>query len=416
VQLQKRLTLFTLALITIISLSLGITLIETSHRDALQRTDNALVSIKKSVDESTSDKLTTALTLVRTSPISPILILLDESFESTVIFDPADEEKEINLAGVVISTSGRIENIPKGYRATNNLIEGDSVLLILKSVSDLDSQRTTNYLYLFIFTLISIVLSQLILRKLISRDISRESETIRLQEKLNYETDKRKLLLDFISDASHELRTPLTIIKGYLSLANRKSKVTDSEILGKLNEESARLEKNIDSLLTVLEFESLPENLMEPIDLSRLVSNEFNSFRRFEHSRETEIYVTEGIFVRASEELILKLVRNALLNVSRHAPKDAKALLKLERTPRGAAISIEDSGPLNGDQNLQIEDYVQRFNSKRSLEKGGSGLGFSIMNSAIKKIGGHLIIFKSELGGFGVNIEFPISNGSQVKN
>jgi hypothetical protein len=175
VQLQKRLTLFTLALITIISLSLGITLIETSHRDALQRTDNALVSIKKSVDESTSDKLTTALTLVRTSPISPILILLDESFESTVIFDPADEEKEINLAGVVISTSGRIENIPKGYRATNNLIEGDSVLLILKSVSDLDSQRTTNYLYLFIFTLISIVLSQLILRKLISRDISRES-------------------------------------------------------------------------------------------------------------------------------------------------------------------------------------------------------------------------------------------------
>ena len=53
-QLQKRLTLFTLALIAIVSLSLGITLIETSHSDALQRTDNALLSIKKSIDESSN--------------------------------------------------------------------------------------------------------------------------------------------------------------------------------------------------------------------------------------------------------------------------------------------------------------------------------------------------------------------------
>jgi len=56
VQLQKRLTLFTLALIAIVSLSLGITLIETSHSDALQRTDNALLSIKQSIDESSDDK------------------------------------------------------------------------------------------------------------------------------------------------------------------------------------------------------------------------------------------------------------------------------------------------------------------------------------------------------------------------
>ena len=68
---------------------------------------------------------------------------------------------------------------------TINLIEGESLLLILKSVSDLDSQRTTNYFYLLIFALVSIVLSQIILRRLISRDISRESETIRLQEKLS---------------------------------------------------------------------------------------------------------------------------------------------------------------------------------------------------------------------------------------
>ncbi len=297
-QLQKRLTLFTLALIAIVSLSLGITLIETSHSDALQRTDNALLSIKQSIDESSNDKLTTALTLVKTNPISPSLILLDDSYDSTVIFDPSDEEKEIDLTGIKISTEGKIENIPKGYRATVNLIEGDSILLILKSVSDLDSQRTTNYFYLLIFALVSIVLSQVILRRLISRDISRESETIRLQEKLSYETEKREMLLDFISDASHELRTPLTIIKGYLSLANRGSKVTESEILSKLNEESSRLEKNIESLLTVLEFESLPENLMEPIDLSKLVLNEFNSFKRFENSRETEISVIEGIFVR----------------------------------------------------------------------------------------------------------------------
>jgi two-component system OmpR family sensor kinase len=408
-QLQRRLTWFTLTLTIVVSLLLGITLIETSHSDAIQRTDKAITEIKNSIDESSGDKIITALSLVRGSSLSPILLLIDEIGESTVIFDAADEESNLNLDKLKLTSENILINIPDGYRSVSSLIEGDSSLVILENISEFDSQRKANYLSLLFFVLISALISQFILRKIISRDVSREAENIRLNEKLNFEMSKRNMLLEFISDASHELRTPLTIIKGYLSLAKRDSSISNRETFEKLELESSRLERNIEGLLTVLEFESVSESILEEINLSFILENEFSTFAQRESSREISFTIAQGIYVLASEELILKLVRNALLNITRHTPKSASVSLKLEQSSNLAMISIEDSAPLNSEQSMQIEDYIKRFNNNRAFEKGGSGLGFSIMNSAIKKMSGTLRVFKSELGGFGVSMELPIS-------
>jgi K+-sensing histidine kinase KdpD len=204
-----------------------------------------------------------------------------------------------------------------------------------------------------------------------------------------------------MADASHELRTPLTIMKGYISLANKNSQISDSEIIEKLKNESVRLEKNIESLLTVLEFESIPEYVLEPIDLSNLLKHEFDEFAKRELSREVRVEITEKL------KIVLKLVRNALLNITRHASDSKIVSLKLFQSANEIVIAIEDSGPLRKQQSLILEDYIRRFNNNRAAEKGGSGLGFSIMHSAVRKLSGRLELFSSDLGGFGLKIYLP---------
>jgi K+-sensing histidine kinase KdpD len=405
--LQRRLTWFTLILIGIITISLGVFLVESAYRDSKAMTNRELTQIINSINQSKEDKLTTALTAVRTSSLAPILLLIDQDQEALILYDPGNEEGITKINEITVSVDGEVGNLPTAYQSQVVAIEGDAFLVVLKDISQIGKERTRSYLYLLIFGLLSIFLAQLILRKLISRDVERESEVIRLEEKLNFERNKREMLLEFMADASHELRTPLTIMKGYISLANKNSQISDSEIVEKLKNESVRLEKNIESLLTVLEFESIPENLLAPINLSNLLKQEFDEFAKREFSRDVKVEITEKIKVLASEELILKLVRNALLNITRHASDSKIVSLKLFRSANEIVIAIEDSGPLGVQQTLILDDYIRRFNSNRAAEKGGSGLGFSIMHSAVRKLSGRLEIFRSDLGGFGLKIYIP---------
>jgi signal transduction histidine kinase len=72
-----------------------------------------------------------------------------------------------------------------------------------------------------------------------------------------------------------------------------------------------------------------------------------------------------------------------------------------------AALTIEDGG-----KGLPEGDYrdavtaLNRFDSRRSPETGGSGLGLSIIAAIVSEHGGILNLKKSDLGGLAVEIFF----------
>jgi signal transduction histidine kinase len=98
-------------------------------------------------------------------------------------------------------------------------------------------------------------------------------------------------------------------------------------------------------------------------------------------------------------------MQNILNNVSRHTPVDAPALIKLSRNGKKSIILIEDGG--SGLPETSYRDGIEllnRFDSSRSRETGGSGLGLSIIAAIVHEHGGTLAMRKSTLGGLAVEV------------
>jgi signal transduction histidine kinase len=287
-------------------------------------------------------------------------------------------------------------------------IEGGLRLVLTASITSIYEERRSEFLRFSLYLLLVIIVALAMLRKVINKDVARESEELKLREKLKFEESRRKMLLEFASDTSHELRTPLTVIVGYLDLIKkRKSGKIEESALATMREEASRLESNITSLLTMLELEVIEDESLTPVNLSELIEKELSSFQEIEQARKITVNIDKDLWIKGSQELALKLLRNILNNIRRHSNANSPVKVLLVGSAGFIELTIEDGGPLKATQSLNIDDYFTRFSSSRSLSKGGSGLGFSIMKKSASKLSGEISLFRSELGGLGIHIRIP---------
>jgi K+-sensing histidine kinase KdpD len=412
--LQKRLTSFTLMVVVVASGSIGLFQIQTAFREQLNQVSSELRSISETIDGTQVDKLTVALALTSASQSDISLFLIEEN--GGLIPLAFDEDNDAQLNKVKSSISKRPIFETQEVISRQVRIEGGLKLALLAFIGHIYDERSSDLLRFVLYLLIASLGALLALRKVINKDVERESQELKLRERLHFEESRRKILLEFATDTSHELRTPLTVITGYLDLIRKsKSASVERDVIATMQKEASRLEANIANLLTMLELEVIEDESLSPINLSRLIEGEMKSFREIESNRELIVNIESNLWIKGSEELVLKLLRNALGNIRRHSKIDAPVRVILKRQVGFAELFIEDGGPLDATQSLEIEDYLTRFSSNRSISKGGSGLGFSIMNKSASKLSGKLSLFKSELGGFGINIKIPLLNSTSAQ-
>jgi K+-sensing histidine kinase KdpD len=159
---------------------------------------------------------------------------------------------------------------------------------------------------------------------------------------------------------------------------------------------------------------SVSANSFEAVDLAELVSGAAEDLRAMSPSREISVSVSP-VSVLGSKALLAKLLANAIGNIARHAGQKASVSISLRAVKKMAVLVIEDGG-----KGLPDAAYAkgvqgfQRFDSSRSRETGGSGLGMSIMNSIVEAHSGSFAISKSSLGGLRLDIQLPL-NPSNVK-
>ena len=404
--LKKRLTIFTVLVVIITSGSVGLALIENSHRNQVSRVESELSSIINTVNDSQVDKVTLALALSDASQSNISLFLSDENGEIYSLSNNSNESSELQTIRDYLASKDA--HSPKSILIEQVSIEGGLKLILSASIQSFHDERDSELVRFLIYLSIASLLALVILRRVISQDVARESKEIVLNERLKYEESRRKMLLEFASDTSHELRTPLTVIRGYLDLIRKRADNTiDDPTLNKLTKESMRLDQSISNLLTMLELEALEDESLVTLNLSEIIQDEVSSFRILDSQRDVHSSVEENIWIRGSEELILKLVRNILSNIRRHSTANAPVQVSLKAESNTVMMMFEDGGPLAETQSLKIDDYLTRFNSARSLSKGGSGLGFSIMSKAVEKLSGEISLFHSQLGGLGISIKLP---------
>ena len=407
--LQRRVTLFVVAMVTVLSALLGVLLIQQNYSQSVGQVTSEIRNILTAVEATPQDKVTTALSYGRDAQV-PISIYISDNSNVPLPILQRDEgmtdEALNNLYQQALD--GKVLKVGTFLIGTV-AIEGESHILALSSIKHSTDLRNKAFVTLALLIFLICIAMFAALRLVVARDIRRERILIESSERLKSEVERRALLIDFAGDASHELRTPLTVIKGYLELGkNSPTTLNNPETINRLLQESQRMERTISQLLEVFEIESLPQTQLTSINLSTFLGTKVEILRETNPGRNLIVSIEPNLQVKASDELFEKIFGNILSNIYRHTPDNAAVRVIAQQNRQSVSVIIEDGGP--GIEKLESARLFSRFDKSRSRESGGSGLGLSILDAAVKRIGGEVTLEKSELGGLKVSIEIPTTN------
>jgi two-component system OmpR family sensor kinase len=200
----------------------------------------------------------------------------------------------------------------------------------------------------------------------------------------------------FVADASHELRTPLTALRGYTALIASGGLSEPGELddaVRRIGQEATRMGRLVDDLLVLASFDEQRSLLLESVDLCRVVQDVAADARAIQPAR--------GITVAAPETV------RALL---KHTPVGAPIELAAFHVNGSGVITVRDGGP--GIPTGELDRIFERFyrlDPGRQRSNGGSGLGLSIVRSAVEAHGGTVTVSSRPGTGTTFAITLPAS-------
>jgi len=362
--------------------------------------DSQLNTIAESVRQNSEAPVSAALDSAAEQDFNVTIALISASGELTII-----NESQLNLTNApaesVINNSllrAVTVDLQDGYRLVSLNISGGDRLLIADSLKATNEAFIENQKRLVLFTFladaVAIALSYIVIRR----------------NNRKMQADSLARMQSFLADASHELRTPLTVIKGYSEML-AKGQISQEQdrqkAFDRVNSEIVRMENLIHDLLLLAELGETTTPVREEVDISELVSTYSRDFKTLNSQRSVEIEIEDGLSCLGSIDHLKRLIQNILNNISRHTPVDTPVQIKLSKHGKRVSLLIEDGGP--GLPETSYRDGIEllnRFDSSRSRETGGSGLGLSIIAAIVHEHGGTLALRKGTLGGLAVEAIF----------
>jgi len=407
-KLQTRLTALVSAIIILISAAIGLFAISITENNEVGRVDSLLSSAVNQLVETKDDPLSLALLLADQSDLKFTVSYISAAREITSLNQssgdlqvaPTDPDLLASLSkGVTLEIDG-VSRI----RAVE--LPNDEFLVLSVSLADIKTAKGQNIRYLFLFTLVMVLLGIAVSNYLFRRDNE-------LNEVVNSLQKNQENMREFLGDASHELRTPLTVIKGYVEILS-KNQTTDAtktaEYYGRVSHEIERMQSLINDLLLIAELEDQTPGVSEIINFSREVAHLSNDLKTLQPARPIETGIEPGILINISHNYAQQMLANVFSNLRRHTPEDSQVLIVLATVGNKAVLTISDAGPgLPEEVYKSGIQYFQRFDRSRSRESGGSGLGMTIMKRIIENASGSIELRKSHFGGLEIEINLPIS-------
>ena len=206
----------------------------------------------------------------------------------------------------------------------------------------------------------------------------------------------------FLANAAHQLRTPTTALVGAAELlATREdaNPATRERLLNHILTEGNRLGRLADSLLHMVRIgQDLRKLHLEMVDLSRALKRAAEVMEPIAESAGITLEVEgEGGRVRADSEWLQEALQIVLSNAIKHSSRGAITRLRAN----GETITVEDEGA--GINSEDLPHVFERFyRGKGSSE--GFGLGLSICQGLIERMGGSISISSREGVGTSVKI------------
>lgn len=213
----------------------------------------------------------------------------------------------------------------------------------------------------------------------------------------------------FVSDASHELRNPLASLLINVDNAIEENRDASArEALDSMKNSIRRLSHLVSQLLELSHFENpLSGRTLARVDLCRICRQVVDSFESRPAETELDIELQlplEGCEIRGEESLLSSLVTNLVDNAVKYGGADARIRVRCTRDANGLLLEIEDSGA--GLDTAQRARALGRFYRAADTNTAGAGLGLSIAKTIADIHNARLELEESELGGLAVRVRF----------
>jgi heavy metal sensor kinase len=191
----------------------------------------------------------------------------------------------------------------------------------------------------------------------------------------------------FVADASHELRTPLTVLRGELEGLAQDQQVRPQtrETLGSLLEEVDRLSEIVEGLLALSRLDTGEANSeWVSFDLAELAATTADQMSLLAEDKNITVVceTSPGVNVGGDRARMKQVVVNLLDNAIKYTARGGRVCLKITHEDGYAILEVADDGMGIPQEALpHIFKRFYRVDGSRSRERGGAGLGLSIVKS-----------------------------------
>ena len=219
---------------------------------------------------------------------------------------------------------------------------------------------------------------------------------------------------DFVSSVTHELKSPLMAIESFVSILMKRSQKKgwneDQELLMTVKNNSARLRKMIEDLLTTAKIEAGRLDIQYQLfDIRKSIQEVIQLYTPL--AQEKGVLLRQDIPVRpvhvwGDSNKMVHILTNLVSNALKFTEK-GNVMVSIRETEAEIRISVADTGP--GIPPLEREKIFEKFfqGTNGNLARRGTGLGLAIVKGLVESHGGSIRI--DDNNGLGTQFTFTLS-------
>ena len=217
----------------------------------------------------------------------------------------------------------------------------------------------------------------------------------------------------FVGNAAHELRTPLALMQArldlYMSTDHGDSCPETAETIAMLREQTERLSRMVRTLLDMSELKAVPRN--DQIQLAPMIEEVLADLSPLaEKSGVTLSQSGEDLWITGSDVLIYRAIFNLVENGVKYNRPGGSVCAAVSHRGEEAIIEIKDTGcGIPEDFRESVFQPFFRVDKSRSREKGGVGLGLSLVWEIVHLHSGDVRVRESGETGTVIEMTLPIS-------